>query len=200
MLSLSDWKVVFVVVGFAGVLLLASPALSTVLHLPGGEKFSELWVLGPSHMAEGYPFNVSVGENYMVYVGVENHMGASAYYGVQLKFRNETEDLPNETVATSSPLPMLYEYRVFLQDGQTWEQPLTFSFARVSVMDNRSVVGGFKVNGVTLDVDKPAGWDSEKNGYFYELFMELWIYNGTPDAFQYHNRFVGLWLNMTVGS
>lgn len=198
MLRLSDWKVVFFAVGLTGALLVASPGLSTVLRLPGGEKFSELWLLGPGHMAEDYPFNVLAGESYLVYVGVGNYMGASAYYSVQVKFKNETEDLPNQTAATPSPLPTSYEYRVFLQDGQTWEQPLTFSFSRVLIRGNQSLVGGLTVNGATLGEDKPALWDSANNGYFYELFMELWIYNVTSDAFQYHNRFVGLWLNVTA--
>jgi hypothetical protein len=197
MLKLSDWKNVFAAVGLVGVLLLASPALSTVLRLPGGEKFSEFWVLGPGHMAEGYPFNVSAGESYLVYVGLGNHMGSSACYAVQVKFRNQTDDLPNVTAGVPSPLPIVFEYRVFLQDGQTWERPLTFSFSRVSLRQNQSFVEGISVNGAALEVDKTSVWDSGSSGYFYELFMELWIYNVTTDAFQFHNRFVSLWLNMT---
>jgi hypothetical protein len=62
------------------------------------------------------------------------------------------------------------------------------------------VVGGLTVNGATISVDKSAEWNSTSNEYPYELFMELWIYNVTIDAFQYHNRFVGIWLNMTATS
>ena len=61
MLSLEDHKVMFIVAGFIGILLCASPALSLVLHLPMGEKFSELWVLGPEHMAENYATNIRAG-------------------------------------------------------------------------------------------------------------------------------------------
>jgi len=53
------------------------------------------------------------------------------------------------------------------------------------------------MNGVTFNVDKSASWDVENNGYYYQLFMELWIYNVEFQAFEFHNRFVGLWLNMT---
>jgi hypothetical protein len=197
MMKLEDYKVVFAAVGLVGVLLFASPALSLVVHFPAGEKFSELWVLGPGHMADDYPFNVRENESYLVYLGVGNNLGSSTYYIVYLKFNNETEPLPNATAGVPSSSPSLYEYRVFLQDGQSWEQPLTFSFSQVSVAQNRSVVGGLTVNGVALGVDKPAVWDDGNNGYFYELFMELWIYNVTSDAFQFHNRYVGLWLNMT---
>ena len=197
MMNLEDYKTVFAAMGLIGVLLFASPALSLVVHLPGGEKFSELWVLGPEHTAAGYPFNVSADVSYLVYVGVGNHVGESAYYSVEVKLRNETDDLPNVTVDAPSPLPSLYEYRLFLQDGQSWEESLNFSFLQVSTGQNTSMVGGVTVNGVTVGVYKPNVWDEENGGYFYELFMELWIYNVTSDAFQYNNRFVGLYLDMT---
>jgi len=197
MLKLEDYKVVFASVGLIGVLLFASPTLGLVLRLPGGEKFSELWVLGPGHMAEDYPFNVGADVNYLVYVGVGNHMGCSAYYVVYVKFRNQTESLPNATAGTPSPLPPLFEFRLFVEDGKSWEAPLRFSFSNVSFSENRSFVGSLMINGVTFNVDKSASWDVENNGYYYQLFMELWIYNVESRAFEFHNRFVGLWLNMT---
>jgi hypothetical protein len=200
MRKLSDWKSVFAATGLVGMLLFASPVLSTILRFPSGERFSELWLLGPGHMTEGYPFDVTAGESYLVYVGVGNQMGSSVYYGVQVKLRNDTDDLPNATAAVPSPLPRLYEYRVFVQDGRTWEQPLTFSFSQISVGQNQSVVGSLTVNGATISIDKSAYWNSTSNEYAYELFMELWIYNATVDSFQYHNRFVGIRLNMTATS
>ena len=197
MLKIEDYKVVFASVGLIGVLLFASPTLGLVLRLPGGERFSELWVLGPGHMAEDYPFNVGADVNYLVYVGVGNHMGCSAYYVVYVKFRNQTESLPNATAGTPSPLPPLFEFRIFVEDGKSWEAPLRFLFSNVSFSENRSFVGGLMINGVTFNVDKVASWDVENNGYYFQLFMELWIYNVEFQAFEFHNRFVGLWLNMT---
>jgi uncharacterized membrane protein len=169
-----------------------------VLHLPSGERFSELWILGLGHMAEGYPGNVKANVSYFVYLGVGNHMGSSAYYGVYVKFRDQSEALPNATAGTPSPVSALYEYRVFVQDEKSWEAPLTFSFSNVSIVENRSLVGSLTINDVALSVDKPALWDAERRGYFYELFMELWIYSVESSAFQFHNRFVGIWLNMTI--
>jgi hypothetical protein len=197
-MKLEDYKVVFAAVGIIGVLALASPALSLVLHLPGGEKFSELWVLGPLHTAEDYPFNVTAGVNYLIYVGVGNHMGSSAYYVMYVKFRNETEPLPNSTSGTPSPLAPLYEYRVFLRDNGSSEFPLTFSFSNVFFSENQSTVGSITINGIQSSVDKTVSWDAANHGYYYELFTELWIYNSTSDGFNYHNRFVSLWLNMTA--
>jgi hypothetical protein len=197
MLKPEDYKVAFATLGLVGILLFASPTLGLVLHLPGGEKFSELWVLGPRHMAEGYPFNVKANDSYTVYVGVGNHMGSSSYYVVYVKFRNQSEPLPNATAGTPSPLPPLYEYRIFLQDGKTWDAPLIFSFSNVSFSENRSFVGSLMMNGVIFNVDKSASWDVEDKGYYYQIFVELWIYSVESKGFEFHNRFVGLWLNMT---
>jgi hypothetical protein len=197
-MKLRDCKVVFAAVGLIGTLILASPALGLVLHLPGGEKLSELWVLSPGQTAGDYPFNVTAGVNYLVHVGVGNHMGSSAYYIVYVKFRNETEPLPNSTSGTPSALAPLYEYRVFLGDNDSSEFPLNFSFSDVSFSRNQSTVGSIKINGFQSSIHKPASWDAVNHGYYYELFAELWIYNSTSDGFSYHNRFVSLWLNMTA--
>jgi hypothetical protein len=198
MMKLEDCKVVFAALGLIGVLILASPTLGLVLHLPGGEKFSELWVLGSRHMAEDYPFNVTAGVNYLVYVGVGNHMGSSTYYVVYVKFRNETEPLPNATTGAPSVLAPLYEYRVFLEDGGNSDVPLAFSFSNVSFSGGQSTVGSLTINGVPFIVDKSVSWDAVNSGYFYQLFMELWIYDPASNGFSYHNRFVNRWLNMTA--
>jgi len=105
--------------------------------------------------------------------------------------------LPNATAGTPSPLSPLYEYRVFLRDGGTWEAPLTFSFSEVSFFNNQSFVESLVINDVVFSVDKLALWDGENNGFYYQVFMELWIYNAGSDDFEFHNRFVSLWLNMT---
>ena len=197
MLKLGDCKVVFAAVGLVGVLLLASPSLGLVLHFPAGEKFSELWVLGSGRKAENYPFNVTADVDYLVYLGVGNHMGSSAFYDVVVKFRNQSEPLPNATAGTPSPVAPLYTYRVFVEDSESWEAPLTFSFSYVSHGAGWCLVRSLAVNGVTFEVDKFTAWDAENNGFFYEVFAELWIYNVASNGIQFHNRFVGLWLNMT---
>jgi uncharacterized membrane protein len=196
-MNLDEYKAVFVAVGLVGVLLFASPALALVLHLPAGEKFSDLYILGPGHMAEAYPFNVTEGVNYLVYVGVANHLGSSTYYVLYVKFRNETEPLPNETAGTPSVLAPMYTYRMFLEDNGSSEFPLTFSFSNVNFSDNQSSVGNLTINGVSFSVSKSASWDSKNTGYYYQLFIELWIYSPASDEFSFHNRFVSLWLNVT---
>jgi hypothetical protein len=194
MWSLNNWKIVFAAVGLIGVLLFCLPSVASFVRVPYGERFSELYVLGPTHKAEGYPFNVSDGSNYLVVLGVDNHLGKSAFYEVQVKLRNSEDPLPNSTSSVASSLPILYTYRVFLGDGQVWEDNLSFSL-KITFLGN---IVGATFNGVSVNVTKTAAWDSVNSGYFYELFMELWLFNTTSNAFSFDNRFVGFWLNMTA--
>ncbi len=196
-MNLEDYRTVFAVSGLILILVASAPTLSLVLPLSGGECFSELWILGPNHMAEDYPFNVVNDTVYNVFLGIGNHMGSSAYYMVYVKFRNQSEPLSNATAGMPSLLSPLYECRVFLRDGKTWEAPLTFSFSGVSFFENQSFVESLVINDVVFSVGKLALWDGGNNGFYYQVFVELWIYNAGFDAFEFHNRFVGIWLNMT---
>jgi len=198
-MNLEDHRTLFAVTTLGLVLIAALPTVSMVVSVPSGaERFSELWVLGPTHMAEGYPFNVRVGEQYRLFVGVGNHMGYSAYYVVYVKFRNQTQPLPDTLNAVPSPLPPLYEFRAFVVDGGTWEVQLTFIFLNVSRLGNSSFVSEMSINDVVISMDSSSGWDLENSGFYYQVFFELWLYDTSLQGFQYHNRFVGIWLNMTM--
>jgi len=54
-----------------------------------------------------------------------------------------------------------------------------------------------QINGDVFSLDKEALWDQDNNGFYYQLFIELWIYNAALNGFEFNNRFVGLHLNMT---
>ena len=193
-----DYRTLFQVACLGFVLSAVSPALSQVVSFPGGgERFSELWLLGPDHMAEDYPFNVRVGELNTVYLGIGNHLGCSAYYAVYVKFRNQTQPLPNSTVSAASSLPSICEFRGFVSDGGEWETLVDFAVLSGFVHGNLSFVEGLSVNGREVWVNSSAVWDSEYKGFYYQLFFELWLYNVTSQSFQFHDRFVGIWLNMT---
>jgi hypothetical protein len=148
-------------------------------------------------MIDNIPSNIKTNVTYYVYLGVGNHMGLSTYYTCYVKLRNQTEPLPNATDKTPSPLPPLYQYNIFIKDGQAWEAPLMFQVNNASFSGNESQLKSITINGVAFTTDEVASWNSESNGYFYNLFVELWIFNSTSGAFQFHNRFVGFSLNMT---
>jgi len=196
-MNLEDYQTVFTVTVLGLVLVAASPTISLYLH-SGRERFSELWVLGPNRMAEDYPFNVTRGKRYSVFVGVGCHMGGSTCYAVYVKFRNQTQPLPNATLSEPSPLEPLYEFQVFVADEMTWESQVNFTVLGVVRLRNSTFVRYLSINDVVFGVNSTATWDSEYKGFFYQVFFELWIYDTAVGSFQYHNRFVGLWLNMTV--
>ncbi|MCW4044512.1 MAG: DUF1616 domain-containing protein [Candidatus Bathyarchaeota archaeon] len=196
-MKLADCKLVFVAVGLIGVLLISAPVLGTLVRFPDGEAFSELYLLGPERMAENFPFNIATGQNFSVYVGAGNHMGSPAYYAIYVKFGGSGEPLPNATGGVPSPLEPLFEYRFVLEDGDTFERPLSFSVVDASFSENQSMVKTVEVKGVSFDVDAPVAWDAEQQGWYYRLLVELWIYNAQHHKIEFTDRFVYLQLNMT---
>ena len=195
-----DYKVIILVVTAVSALIVASPALQRLLVYPQTEFFTELWLLGPGHMAEGIPYNITRGDSYNVFVGVSNHLGNCTYYSLQVKFRNLNQSGPDSFNRTSSSLAPLYSVNVFVADKETWELPVTFSFD-YSYDSNSSTVNfnSLTFNGEALDLKGySTTWDSNKSVFFGNLVFELWIYNEATDGFQYHERYVDLKLNLLV--
>jgi len=201
-MNVEEYRTLFIIGSLVLMLVAVAPTLSLFIGVPwNSERFSELWLLGPEHRAENYPFNIRGMKQYSIYVGVGNQLGdaraRAAYYVVYVKFRNQTQQLPNFTTSEPSPLPPLYEFRFFLSDGEVWEAPLSFAVENVLFQQNFSLVQNVSINGIVFPVNCSSTWDSDRNGFYYQMFFELWLYNMTSSSFQYHNRFVGLWLNMT---
>jgi hypothetical protein len=185
-------------------LLAASPVLSRLLVYPRTEFLTELWLLGPNHKAEDYPYSITRGQSYSVFLGVANHLGYAAYYLVEVKFRNATQSGPTSfgplSNRTASSLPSLYNIYAFVPDEQSWELPVQFSFDYA--YDSASSVVYFHsmtFNGAVLNMSSyVAAWNSTTRRVFGSLFFEMWIYNVTSSVFQYHDRFVSLTFNVTV--
>lgn len=198
-MNLEDYRTVFASVSLVLILVAAFPGLNVAISFPRSvERFSELWILGPERMAEGYPFNVTAGEGQgPVHIGVRNHMGASQYYLVHAKFRNQTQPLPDVLASEASPLPPLYEFRFFLADEETWETSMSFVVKDVVFKWNSSFVGLISINDHVFPINLSSRWNSDQNGFYYELFLELWLYDQMLQSFRFHERFVGIWLNMT---
>jgi hypothetical protein len=191
------WTIVAIVM-----LLVASPALSRLLVYPQTEFFTEMGLLGPNHTAEDYPFNITSGQPYRVYLNLTNHLGYSAYYLVEVKFRNSTESAPYNfgplSNRTPSSLPSLYNITAFVANGDSWEVPLTFSFNHTSVASSIVQMRSLTLNNVYLSMSGPSiAWSPTTSMFTGFLFFELWIYNSTTSVFQYHQRDVSLVLNMT---
>jgi uncharacterized membrane protein len=196
-MRLENIRIIFISIGLIGVLLFASPTISLLVKPPGSQVFSELYILGPNLTLANIPFNIKADVNYSVNIGVVNHLGSSCYYTSFVKLANETQSLPSLTLGTPSSLPALYEYKSFISDGVTWEAPLTFQVNQLTFNGNTSNLSNININGIDFPVNQTSVWNADKTGYYYTLFVELWIFNSTSLTSQYNNRFVSLILNMT---
>jgi hypothetical protein len=203
--NLQEYKTLIFVGTAIVALLVASPALQRLLVYPQTEFFTEMWLLGPQHMAENFPSNITANRNYNIYLGIANHLGSCAYYIIEVKFRNQTQPAADSFSRMPSSLPSLYNISAVVADKETWELPLTFSLdytyranpanATLSKVNVNNMI----FNGATLNLKGfSATWDPERSGYLGYLFFELWIYNDTTGSFQYHQRYTSLRLNMTV--
>ncbi|MDR1992480.1 MAG: DUF1616 domain-containing protein [Nitrososphaerota archaeon] len=197
-IQLSDYRIIFASICTIGILLLASPLIVEVIPSPNGETFSELYLLGPEKTAQNLPFNIIPGQNYSIYLGVGNYMGTSTYYICNVKLRNQTEPAPNSDTQTASSQPTLYEYRTVIQNNKNSTIPLNFSISTTSPAENLTLLQSITINNIEFNVNKLTRYDPDNNGYYYQLFVELWAYNPNVSITQYQNRYVYLWLNTTL--
>lgn len=198
-MNLNDYRLLFIVITLGLALILVTPSFSVLFDLESeSESYSELWLLGPNHMASDYPFNVGEGEEYKIFVGLGNHMGNTEYYKICVKFSNCNEFLPDVNDRISSNLPCLYEYRFFVSDDAVWESDVSFQFEDIRVEEDALVVENITFNNVYIPFTASGLWNSEKEGYFFELFFELWRYDVESEDFTFAYQFTGLSLNMTA--
>ena len=201
-MNLKEYKVLLLVFTSVSALFAASPALQRLLVYPQTDFFTEMWLLDPNHMTENFPFNITRNGKYSIFLGIGNHLGSCSYYSIQVKFRNQSQSAADSFNRKGSSLPPLHSISAFVADKEELEILISFSFNYVQDSHNetlsqvRFLYMTFNDSVLNLN-DYAAVWDAEKSGFFGNLFFELWIYNGTVGVFQYHERFTGLWLNMT---
>jgi uncharacterized membrane protein len=153
--------------------------------------------LGPDLKFADYPYNVTLGQTCNLFLGVGNHEDSTAYYFAAVKLRNQTEPLPDANKSSPSPLSALYEYQFAVPQGQSVEVPLTFSLLNGSISINQtSSVNEIEVNGKVIQINEQAAWDNATQGFRYELFVELYIYNPQLGSVQFYSRYVTLQLNL----
>ncbi|MEM1506759.1 MAG: DUF1616 domain-containing protein [Candidatus Bathyarchaeia archaeon] len=203
-MSIRDYRLLYWTIIGVTALFVASPFLSNILVYPRTEFFTEFWILDADHKTENYPYNVSRGENYAIHLGIANHLGHCAYYMIQVKFRNQMQPAPISFGPIEdrlpSSMPSLFNFTVFVADGQIYEVSITFSFNYTWDKQLSEVkFSGLTLNNIWLNMSGYlASWDSERKAFCGFLFFEIWLYNVSVNDFQYHGRFVGLWLNMTA--
>jgi len=96
-------------------------------------------------------------------------------------------------------LPSLYNLTAFVPNKSTWELPITFSFT-YNVTNSQVNFTEMTLNGAILNLQgySITYRSQAPNGFFGNIYFELWLYNYTTGEFQYNDRYVNLPLNMTV--
>jgi hypothetical protein len=193
MWSLKSFKLIFAVVAILGLLICSTSIWGQSLPKPSEERFSEMYLLNASNNStSGLPNSLTAGKEYVVTLGVGNHMAEPQYYIVKIKFTNNSDSLPNILEKKPSNLSTLYNYNVFLNDGRNWEENLTFSFSNFTFYNSSMLIPSIVINDVAIDVNKNLTLNNSTSRPFCEIIAELWIYNASNDSFSYHNRFVSL--------
>ncbi len=189
------WTYLALCIFLGGLIVLSS--FAQFITLPHGEPFTEIWLLGPNRLIEDYPLNVTSNQLYTVYLGIANHMGDFEYYVAYAQLRNQSDSFPNVTSSAPSGLTPMTEYRVFLSENETWEKQIDFSLGALSYEENMCRISEISIDGATFNVDKTVAFDQQNTGFYVELIFELWRYNTGLSSFEFHDRFVGIWLNVT---
>jgi hypothetical protein len=194
------YKTLLLVIVAISALFAASPLLQPFMVVPQTVFLTELSLLGQYHNAT-YPSNVTVGENYRLYVDVTNHLGSDSNYAIEVKFCNQTQSAPDSFNHTGSDLPSLGNFTFSIADNQTFELPIDISFQYAindkvtSQLDIQNIILN---NAIKTEYQSTATWDPNRGGFYGNLFFELWIFNGTTQTYQYNQRYVGLWLKFTT--
>ena len=197
-MGLQQYRAVLLIVTAVLALFVASPAIQKIVFFPQTDFFTELSLFGTYNNAT-YPSNITMGENYRLYLNVDNHLGSSAYYVIETKFANQTQSLPDSFNHTNSALPSLGNITFFVADNESLQLPVDVSFQyKINSNNSRQLdMQSITINGETINANSVTiAWNPEKNGFYGSLFFELWLFNDTTNALQYHQRYVSLWLKM----
>jgi uncharacterized membrane protein len=194
----TGYRALFIVVILGFSLLAASPLIGEIMPKKDSELFSEIWILGPGHNASNYPSVIKDGETNSIFIGGRNSMGETSYYMVHVKLLNSTFLIKDANVSITTSLDPLYEFKFFAGNGDAWEFPVTFKFEDLSVTEAILSVGNINVNGINFPDKVYTIFNSEKDGFFFDLSFELWRYNVQDNNFDYDGRFVSLHLKLEI--
>ncbi|MGA1872187.1 MAG: DUF1616 domain-containing protein [Thermoplasmatota archaeon] len=115
--------------GIAVMMIMSVGMLVYIIVVPReGESFTEFYILGPNHKAEGYPRNVIIGEKSFLYIGIGNHEHQRMNYTLVMTVDPSAESravdsLDNATISRYVQPSM----SVDVEEGSTREVQCNFS-------------------------------------------------------------------------
>jgi len=186
-MALYQYKTLLLVVFVVAALIIASPALEQFIVYPKTESLSEFWLYGPNQDGAAYPSNVTADQTMRLYVCGANHLGETADYHVEIKFRNVTQSGPDSFNHTASTLKPLATLTTFAADNGTFEIPIDVSFQYEVNPKNTSKLNmqSVTVNDDVLPLNQTTiTWNHDKAGFYGNLVFELWLYNPTLEKYE----------------
>jgi uncharacterized membrane protein len=196
-LAFKKFKLLYSIIIAVLALLVLSPVLQKILVYPQTEFSTEVWILDSEHKAENYPFNVTSGSSHTLFLGLSNNLGNFSFYQVQMKLRNQNQPGADSYNKTPSSLPSLYNIYASVGNNASWELPVVFSFDFAFDADGfQAKLNSMIFNGETLHLSDYTVYADGLGRFLVNLFFEVWIYNDEKGVFVYHERYVGLWLNL----
>ena len=122
-------------VTLAALIIIASTFLIyTIVSPKPEESFTEFYLLGPNHKTEGYPRNISVGENTSVIIGIINHEHRTVNYTVEIWLINQS--IFNETEGGNNVSHMWFMDKITttlkhvnVEDEKEWEPQWEYNYS-----------------------------------------------------------------------
>jgi len=140
------------------------------------EQFFQFYVLGEKRkISDYYPEGKGdIAPNTPVrwYLGITNFMGSVQYVSVRVKLGNLHTVPPNETTGTPANVPVIYEFRRFLSNNETWEFPFFWEISDYRE-ENGEIYIALRVNNESLGFAEIGA----ENGKSFRLIFELWTYD-----------------------
>ena len=174
------------------VLVLVSTFIAIVIFLPfNSEKYSEIWLLGENRVANDLPY--SIDGNHLIYVGVANHRGVDESYLVSLKIRDVAQVQLDSSSSGPSSSPSIHDFSVVVNDDESVELPIQFSFGDFDVETDSLVLGDIRVNDVVYSIDTEILKDEEL--FSVQLLFELWRFDELSEGYIFQDLAVSFWLH-----
>lgn len=185
-----------ILIGGIFVSILIAPFLSTSFQLANDEPFTELWLLGPEHVAENYPYNITSNQDYAIYLGVCNQLNEAAEYSIRIKLCDSNFQLPNSSSGEFSSSPSVEQFDFNLSYDETWEQRVNFEINYDLVQQNLTQIESININGKTFSLNQNLPLVSNQDSFNVILVFELWSKTGSDNTFEYSNQYLQLILKL----
>jgi uncharacterized membrane protein len=116
-------------IGIVIMMVLSVGMLVYIIVVPRqGESFTEFYILGPNHKAEGYPRNLYIEESQFILIGIGNHEHRTMNYTLVMTIdggaRNNTVDTFDDVTISRSRQPSM---EISVEDDSTLELQCNFS-------------------------------------------------------------------------